>query len=194
MNERKRRRRRRDGDDSRAKARYWFPVILPGLRHLTAFRYYQEPISMSRLFIPRTGQPRNARAAFVCRRGHRADAAWISAGKWKYRVAWKKLSRVEGWEQIVSIEDGERSACLPLVSKIILIKIYWSENSDKKSPKGFIINKNVGYIWNKFILHNRWHNFIFLLLIEKANKNILRLLLRKNNQCSFLNRSSLTGN
>lgn len=77
------RRRRRCRDDGRpAKAtRYRFSVIFSGLRHLTAFRHYQEPISMSRLFIPRReSRGRAHRRAFVCRRGRRPDAAWIS---WK---------------------------------------------------------------------------------------------------------------
>lgn len=65
------------------KARYWFSVIFSGLRHLTAFRHYQEPISMSRLFIPdgrggEGGGPPCTRRVFVCRGGRRADAAWIS--------------------------------------------------------------------------------------------------------------------
>lgn len=50
--------------DVRVKARYWFSVIFSGLRHLTAFRHYQEPISMSRLFIP-DSRARRARGAYL---------------------------------------------------------------------------------------------------------------------------------
>jgi len=45
-----------------AKVRHRFSVIFSGLRHLTAFRHYQEPINMSRLFILR----RDSRAARIC--------------------------------------------------------------------------------------------------------------------------------
>lgn len=64
--ERNGRRQTRSHGDDRAKARYWFSVIFSGLRHLTAFRHYQEPISMSRLFIPDSRAPRPSHAARIC--------------------------------------------------------------------------------------------------------------------------------
>lgn len=58
--ERNGQRQHRIRDDGRAKARYWFSVIFSGLRHLTAFRHYQEPISYVTLVYPGTRRPRQS--------------------------------------------------------------------------------------------------------------------------------------
>lgn len=101
IDKRNRRRQHRGADDGGAKVRYWFPVILLLLRHLTAFRYYQEPISMSRLFIPRTGS-RRAPTRYICLPKRTSSGCCLDIAETRrYRAAWKKLSHLVGWKYFI---------------------------------------------------------------------------------------------
>ncbi|KYN10467.1 hypothetical protein ALC57_17395 [Trachymyrmex cornetzi] len=104
---------------------YRFSVIFSGLRHLTAFRHYQEPISMSRLFIPqRDSRPARIAAHLFVEEdaARRPDAAWISwkSGGVQHANSIHPAAPVERYKYIASVL--KYFAYLPRASTLFIIR------------------------------------------------------------------------